>query len=613
MTATVVIVSQSSAPRLGGLARPTVMEYHLVTVDSVGGGNKDRSSLGSEASTPGLIDDKTDSEVSGDEDYQYHAHTAQLWDSFWRPDDQKRGHDVDPAKKDMCGGIGSGRTDSPAKSAGDRHGLTVAVKVDGGAGQALAHPRKQYPALIPSPQQHQRHRAQTDITPHRPAAAERPSSRSSGNGSSSSSSSSSSPPSSRARLPAANYPPFPKPLAIPTARKPITPSWESSRPQPPQKPPRPPRPDERLLLSPCLKQHEPSSSSSSSSNMTSTHLSSHVADLLITSPLSERYMGYRHGQTLESEEQVQEQLHSHIQMQRQKEHEQRMRAQRKAQKEQQDRQDRRDVGQQLRQEKILLEQHHREMKTQLRQKKSKPSLADYIPPPPPPPPCSDKPDRNLRSMKSAASIRPVQVSGEMARPKTSHGGDGDGGGGGGGGHPRPDTAESQPSSKAQHQHHQSSSAGSNGNGSGGSAAAALLLRRPKSSKTLCRLDSIEMKHQQYRQQHRPKTQQHCAGITPSPEPQSVFEDDSDDDGGGRSFFRFHKRATSDVRRVSRQHSQPDIDLRGRRRGLTTPSPTRGLMAPGPGAGSSATTTNSTADKKRSGADVFGRMLGRRSR
>lgn len=48
-----------------------------------------RSSLGSEGSAPGLIDDQTDdSEVSAEDDYQYHSHATELWDSFW-PADRK--------------------------------------------------------------------------------------------------------------------------------------------------------------------------------------------------------------------------------------------------------------------------------------------------------------------------------------------------------------------------------------------------------------------------------------------------------------------------------------------------------------------------------------------
>src|SRR5688572_33073674 len=64
-----------------------------------------RSSLGSEGSAPGLIDD--DSEVSLDDDYQYNSHATEIWDTFWQPERIKCEED--------------------------------------------AHPKKQYPALLPSP------------------------------------------------------------------------------------------------------------------------------------------------------------------------------------------------------------------------------------------------------------------------------------------------------------------------------------------------------------------------------------------------------------------------------------------------------------------------------
>ncbi|GKT42637.1 uncharacterized protein ColSpa_02818 [Colletotrichum spaethianum] len=47
---------------------------------------RDRTSIGSQSSSgsaPSLIDDRTDSEVSLDDDYQYHASASQLWDTFW--------------------------------------------------------------------------------------------------------------------------------------------------------------------------------------------------------------------------------------------------------------------------------------------------------------------------------------------------------------------------------------------------------------------------------------------------------------------------------------------------------------------------------------------------
>lgn len=49
----------------------------------------DRASLesqDSEASAPGLVDDKSDSEVSQEDDPQVHAHTTDPFESFWSPD-----------------------------------------------------------------------------------------------------------------------------------------------------------------------------------------------------------------------------------------------------------------------------------------------------------------------------------------------------------------------------------------------------------------------------------------------------------------------------------------------------------------------------------------------
>ena len=93
---------------------------------------------------------------------------------------------------------------------------------------------------------------------------------------------------------------------------------------------------------------------------------------------------------------------------------------------------------------------------------------------------------------------------------------------------------------------------------------------------------------------------------PEPEPHSVFEDDdSESEGGhGRSFFRFHKRYESDNRRTSKPVTPEPNTIRPRRkRALTAPSspmrqqPDRPCMQ----------------ETKRQGHDVFGRMLGRRSR
>ncbi|ODA83259.1 hypothetical protein RJ55_01771 [Drechmeria coniospora] len=83
-------------------------------------GRSDRSSLGSNASAPGLVDDRTDSDEteSVDDDDQYHAHVSRLWDSFWS-------------------------REVPRKSMGEEPLMELNL-------------RKQYPALIPSPRRRRR-------------------------------------------------------------------------------------------------------------------------------------------------------------------------------------------------------------------------------------------------------------------------------------------------------------------------------------------------------------------------------------------------------------------------------------------------------------------------
>ncbi|TDZ38674.1 hypothetical protein C8035_v005835 [Colletotrichum spinosum] len=62
---------------------------------------RDRSSIASqssEGSVPSLIDDRTDSEVSTDDDYQYHASASQLWDTFWPDGDETSHHTPEKSK-----------------------------------------------------------------------------------------------------------------------------------------------------------------------------------------------------------------------------------------------------------------------------------------------------------------------------------------------------------------------------------------------------------------------------------------------------------------------------------------------------------------------------------
>lgn len=148
---------------------------------------KDRTSLGSEGSAPGLIDDRSDSEVSQEDDYQYHANTSELWDSFWHP-----------GREDV-------KDNAPALP-----------------------PKKQYPALIPSPQ-HRRQRSgvsdgcQSPSWPLPDAL-----------------------PLERTRKAAATYSPFPTPRPAASRQQPRKAKSKTA-------PQRPPRPD-HLLLTPCIEQ-----------------------------------------------------------------------------------------------------------------------------------------------------------------------------------------------------------------------------------------------------------------------------------------------------------------------------------------------------------------------
>jgi len=165
-------------------------------------GRSERTSLGSEGSAPGLIDDRTDSEVSVDDDYQWHANMSELWDSFWPRD---------AATKPME--------------------------------EATIHPKKQYPALIPSPRN--RRRRQPSPNSRCPAWPLPDGS-----------------PRERSRKPAATYTASPKPKPaityspFPKPPKPTPASQRISRQasilkptsRPVLRPVRPPRPDDELLI-----------------------------------------------------------------------------------------------------------------------------------------------------------------------------------------------------------------------------------------------------------------------------------------------------------------------------------------------------------------------------
>lgn len=105
-----------------------------------------RSSVDSQESSPlssppSLVDDRTDSEASADvDDYRYHAHADELWDSFWMSE-QHQHYTLDDShtKNPFIMATSAG---GPASTAPSR----VPPQV----------PEKDYPALISSPQRSRR-------------------------------------------------------------------------------------------------------------------------------------------------------------------------------------------------------------------------------------------------------------------------------------------------------------------------------------------------------------------------------------------------------------------------------------------------------------------------
>lgn len=93
-------------------------------------------------------------------------------------------------------------------------------------------------------------------------------------------------------------------------------------------------------------------------------------------------------------------------------------------------------------------------------------------------------------------------------------------------------------------------------------------------------------------------QQQLAMAQSQPEPHSVFEEDSDcEESTGLSFFRFHKRSSSEKSYKGSSGGQEALNRKRRNRADTSP-----VSFP----------TKPAAEKERR-VDVFGRMLGRRSR
>ena len=163
-------------------------------------GKEDRESLGSDSSAPGLVDDRTDSEASLDDDYQYRTSTDELWDSFWPP-----------------------RAESKKPQ------------------ETLAPPAKLYPALIPSPRRKKQQQLPSSRAPSPPMAWPLP------NGT---------PPSQRrTRKPAGAFieSPTPKPTGNPKDPSPAIPPRSPRRHSKARPPRRPARPAE-TLLTPCIQQ-----------------------------------------------------------------------------------------------------------------------------------------------------------------------------------------------------------------------------------------------------------------------------------------------------------------------------------------------------------------------
>ncbi|ROT35395.1 hypothetical protein SODALDRAFT_328736 [Sodiomyces alkalinus F11] len=94
---------------------------------------RDRGCIGSAGSPPSLIDDRTDSELSHDDDYQYHASTSQIWDSFWVARTDSACYPTQQEKHHL----------QQQQQQQQQHKLSHK--------QEHPEPRVHYPALIPSP------------------------------------------------------------------------------------------------------------------------------------------------------------------------------------------------------------------------------------------------------------------------------------------------------------------------------------------------------------------------------------------------------------------------------------------------------------------------------
>ncbi|KAH6953881.1 hypothetical protein BKA56DRAFT_681653 [Ilyonectria sp. MPI-CAGE-AT-0026] len=150
---------------------------------------KGKGSVGSNCSSPGLVDDRTESETSHEDDYQHHQTYDEIWDIFFKPGSGETKGDVEPLlqKKQYPALL------SPAE-------LRLLE-------QPSATPNKPLPE-IPT-------QARPRIAPH--SQNTRP----------------------KAQKAGVAYSLFPKPVALPPRTTSITPSWQSL--QETHKPQRPPR------------------------------------------------------------------------------------------------------------------------------------------------------------------------------------------------------------------------------------------------------------------------------------------------------------------------------------------------------------------------------------
>lgn len=99
-------VANYSYPRKGSCSAATAASCKETRCSS-NASSRGRESVDSEGSAPGLIDDRTDSEESVDDDYQYHTHVAELWDTFWsqRNDPKASQESSPPPPSEHCAAL----------------------------------------------------------------------------------------------------------------------------------------------------------------------------------------------------------------------------------------------------------------------------------------------------------------------------------------------------------------------------------------------------------------------------------------------------------------------------------------------------------------------------